>query len=256
MTGSISEEVAVACMKQGAADYLLKDRLTRLGPAVQQALEQKQARDEKQQAEAASTRLLAILQATTDFVAIADANGRGLYLNRAGRKLVGLDEDEDVTGNPVVESHPEWARTLVLNKGYPGAIREGVWRGETALLGRDGLEIPVSQVIIAHKAPDGSIEFFSTIARDITERKQRERELEAIASVLSHYAPRSAAPGHLMASCTGQSEWSAVPDPACSGGQGGHAYRAGRMPSGRTAADPASGVGARARDHRAPSADF
>ncbi len=51
VTGSISEEVAVECMKQGAADYLLKDRLTRLGPAVTRALEQKQLRDEKRRAD-------------------------------------------------------------------------------------------------------------------------------------------------------------------------------------------------------------
>ena len=40
VTGSISEEVAVAMMKGGASDYLLKDRLTRLGPAVTNVLEQ------------------------------------------------------------------------------------------------------------------------------------------------------------------------------------------------------------------------
>jgi two-component sensor histidine kinase len=51
VTGSLSEEVAVECMKQGAADYLLKDRLTRLGPAVARALEQKRLRDGKRQAE-------------------------------------------------------------------------------------------------------------------------------------------------------------------------------------------------------------
>jgi two-component sensor histidine kinase len=51
VTGSLSEEVAVDCIKQGAADYLLKDRLTRLGPAVRGALEQKRLRDEKRQAE-------------------------------------------------------------------------------------------------------------------------------------------------------------------------------------------------------------
>ncbi len=41
VTGSISEEIAVACMKDGAADYLLKDRLTRLAGAIQQALEKR-----------------------------------------------------------------------------------------------------------------------------------------------------------------------------------------------------------------------
>jgi two-component sensor histidine kinase len=51
VTGSLSEEVAVDCMKQGAADYLLKDRLTRLGPAVRRALEQARLRDDKRRAE-------------------------------------------------------------------------------------------------------------------------------------------------------------------------------------------------------------
>ncbi len=51
VTGSISEEVAVECMKQGASDYLLKDRLSRLGLAVAQALERKGLRDEKRRAE-------------------------------------------------------------------------------------------------------------------------------------------------------------------------------------------------------------
>ena len=44
VTGSISEEVAVTRMKEGAADYPLKDRLTRLGPAVLHALEEKRLR--------------------------------------------------------------------------------------------------------------------------------------------------------------------------------------------------------------------
>jgi PAS domain S-box-containing protein len=47
VTGSISEEAAVECMKLGASDYLLKDRLARLGPAVTQALEAKKLRDER-----------------------------------------------------------------------------------------------------------------------------------------------------------------------------------------------------------------
>ena len=54
VSGNIREEIAVECMKQGVADYLLKDRLVRLGPAVSQALRARQLREEKRQAEAAS----------------------------------------------------------------------------------------------------------------------------------------------------------------------------------------------------------
>src|SRR5664279_962279 len=53
VSGTVGESVAVECIKRGATDYLLKDRLTRLGPAVVRALEDRNLRREKQQAEAA-----------------------------------------------------------------------------------------------------------------------------------------------------------------------------------------------------------
>ena len=55
VSGAISEEVAVECMKQGASDYLLKDRLGRLGPAITRAIE---VIAEKRLVQSLSTRLL------------------------------------------------------------------------------------------------------------------------------------------------------------------------------------------------------
>ncbi len=51
VTGAASEEAPVACMKNGATDYLLKDRLARLGPAIVQALAARRERAAKQQAD-------------------------------------------------------------------------------------------------------------------------------------------------------------------------------------------------------------
>jgi PAS domain S-box-containing protein len=53
LTGVVSEEIVVECMKRGAADYLFKDRLVRLGPAVRRAIEESQSRRQKREAEAA-----------------------------------------------------------------------------------------------------------------------------------------------------------------------------------------------------------
>lgn len=58
VTGTIGEELAVECIKQGADDYLIKDRLARLGPAVRQALEAKHARVERRQAEETRIQLI------------------------------------------------------------------------------------------------------------------------------------------------------------------------------------------------------
>ncbi len=51
VSGTVGEEHAVEAMKGGATDYLLKDRIARLGNAVQRALEQKQLRQQREQAE-------------------------------------------------------------------------------------------------------------------------------------------------------------------------------------------------------------
>ena len=134
---------------------------------------------ERRRAQESQARLAAILEATTDLVGIADKEGRVMFLNRGGRKLIGFGEEEDISGFSLVEGHAEWARSVVLKEAFPAAIREGVWHGETALLSRDGREIPVSQVILSHKAPDGSVEFLSTIARDITDRKKAEAEIQS-----------------------------------------------------------------------------
>jgi two-component system sensor histidine kinase UhpB len=52
VTGSLGDEMAAQCIKQGITDYLLKDRMSRLGPAVANALEQKQLRGQRKRAEA------------------------------------------------------------------------------------------------------------------------------------------------------------------------------------------------------------
>lgn len=133
---------------------------------------------EHRRAEQAKSRLVAILEATTDFVAIADTKGQVLYVNHAGRKMMGIGESEDVSKTTIPNYHPGWANDIIIKEGLQTAIRDGVWAGETMLLSRDGCKIPISQVILAHKLPDGKVEFLSTIARDITDRKRMEEELE------------------------------------------------------------------------------
>lgn len=132
---------------------------------------------ERELAEVTGARLSAILEVTSDFVAMGHADGRVTYYNRAARTLLGIGEEEDISAIRIAESHPEWAARLVMNEAIPAAVREGLWSGETALLSRDGREIPVLQVIIAHKSPEGRVEFLSTIARDITQWKRAEEAL-------------------------------------------------------------------------------
>lgn len=135
---------------------------------------------ERKRAQELQARLAAILEATPDFVATADAyTKRMLYVNQSGRRMVGISADKDISEIPLEDKYAGWARRVVLEEGIPTAIREGVWTGETAFLSPNGSEIPVLQVITSHKRPDGEVEYISTIARDITEIKQAEERFRA-----------------------------------------------------------------------------
>jgi hypothetical protein len=74
--------------------------------------------------------------------------------------------------------HPEWATRRVLDEGIPAVIKNGYWQGETALLHRDGHETAVLQMLLLHRDEFGKPESLSTIMRDITELKQKERALQ------------------------------------------------------------------------------
>jgi signal transduction histidine kinase len=69
-------------------------------------------------------------------------------------------------------------RPFRRQKALPTAISTGSWLGETAWLGTQGQEIPVSQLVLSHKSPQGELEFFSTIIRDIRASKEYEQKLE------------------------------------------------------------------------------
>jgi two-component system cell cycle sensor histidine kinase/response regulator CckA len=178
VSGTIGEDTAVAAMKGGAHDYIMKGNLRRLLPAVERELGEAKVRRERRRAEEAQARLVAILEATTDLVGMTDAKGHLLYINQAGRKMLGIAEGEDVSSTTMPDYFPEQARAHVLNELFPTIIREGVWSGEDVFLSRDGHEIPIWMVAIAHKATDGTVQFLSTIARDISERRRAEKALQ------------------------------------------------------------------------------
>ena len=101
--------------------------------------------------------------------------GPASYVNDAGRRLLGVGPDEQVF---LSEYRPPGARRVILDEAIPTAIRDGVWAGDTVLLSRTGEQIPVSQVLIAHKGPSGAVDFLSTIARDVRRQHQLEEQLQ------------------------------------------------------------------------------
>ncbi|UNU22225.1 PAS domain S-box protein [Microcoleus vaginatus PCC 9802] len=138
------------------------------------------ARDitQRRKSEEELLRFKAILETTTDWVGIADSQQRTIYLNRAAREMLRVGENADLAGFSISDLTSPKSIDTLINVGIPAACREGAWSGEAMWRTLDGKEIPVSQVIIAHKSENGEIEFLSTIARNITESKRIEEALQ------------------------------------------------------------------------------
>ena len=144
VSGTIGEETAVAAMKRGAADYLLKDRLGRLGPAVTQALDQQRLRLERKLADEALRKANAHL---TSLVArsptviysrkTSEEAGFFVYVSANIFDLLGFTVDEVMV--------PAWWSEHINSDdkeadqaGLRLAIKHGNSRVEYRLRGRDG----------------------------------------------------------------------------------------------------------------------
>ena len=115
-------------------------------------------------------RLETVIQATPDLVGIVSEGGETLFLNRAGRQMLGI-----ASGEPLPAGlHKRWIADAA--ESIPA---EGTWNGEATLVSADG-PVPVSAVVLRHS--DGQQQVTSAIVRDIREQKAVERQLTRLAN--------------------------------------------------------------------------
>src|SRR5579863_2463321 len=94
VTGSLGDEKAVECLKEGVADYVIKDRLARLPVAVRRALEEQRLRAERAEAEDAlrrsETSYRSLVQSAPCGILVMSAgDGRLLEANNAFSEMLG-----------------------------------------------------------------------------------------------------------------------------------------------------------------------
>ncbi|GAC1653746.1 MAG: hypothetical protein NVS4B3_17080 [Gemmatimonadaceae bacterium] len=135
-------------------------------------------------AERSQARLAAVLDETPDLVTILEPDAGVVYMNRACRRLLALPADSPIPADAVVRLLPVWAREEIYERGIPGALVDGAWSGDAAIVTPEGREIAVSQVVLAKRGPSGEVEYLATVMRDISERKAAAEEVAAFAERL------------------------------------------------------------------------
>jgi PAS domain S-box-containing protein len=188
VTGTVSEEIAVSCMKQGAADYLLKDRLSRLGEAVRQAVKQRDLRRVQRTAEQALTILGRAVETSINAIVMVDVQGSITYINRAVLDLWCISGEQTITGKNLSElllSPTESARLMAelrQQTSVQGELTLAAWNGRQMVL-----QYAANQVVDG----DGQLLCLMLTFIDITEQQQnevlrleleRERELREVKS--------------------------------------------------------------------------
>ncbi len=179
ITGSISEEVAVKCMKQGADDYLLKDRLARLGEAVRHSLANRRLQKEKNAAEEMlkerESRIQSIFRSAPTGIGVV-SNRIFLQVNKRMCELTGYAEDE-LIGQSSRMLYPSAKEFKRVGKYKYEQIKEfGTGSIETQFLRKDGKLLDIflrSTPIDEHNLSTG----ITFTALDISESKRAHEQI-------------------------------------------------------------------------------
>ena len=181
VSGSIGEEAAVDALREGASDYVLKDRPARLGPALRRALQEKSLREERKRAEEAlresEEQYRILVESASEAIFVAQ-DGKLRFVNGRSQEIIGYTREE-LTSRAFIEFvHPDDRELLMdrhiqrqqgvdLPSRYSFRIVHAT--GETRWM-------ELSAVRIEWAGRPATLNFMS----DITERKRAEDEREEL----------------------------------------------------------------------------
>src|SRR5215207_1607907 len=178
VSGQIGEDVAVAAMKAGAHDYIMKDNLARLNTAIERELREAEGRRERRRAE---EKYRSIFENSVEGIFQTTVEGRFVTANPALARMFGYDSPKQLLENISdvgeklyvdPERRAEFDR-LIRRDGFVSGFEIQMYR-------TDGSVMWASASVRAVRDAEGAVIAFEGTVEDITERKQAEQALREI----------------------------------------------------------------------------
>jgi two-component system, cell cycle sensor histidine kinase and response regulator CckA len=176
VSGTVGEETAVDSLKAGAHDFLSKEKLQRLVPAIERELQQAGQRRARREAEERYRLLAAIVESSDDAIISTDLSGKVLSWNTGAERMYGYAAAE-MMGKPIALLEPSERSGEVAHVLQNVEAGGGGQRYETVRQRKDGMHVNVAVAVFPLRDSSGGIAGIASVARDITERKKAEQAL-------------------------------------------------------------------------------
>jgi PAS domain S-box-containing protein len=149
--------------------------LKNLASLVMTQIELKNKTTELEMEKAKLRHNLEVLNALPDFAGTCDLDGKILSYNKAFDEVCKKDGVDHI-----FDYYPEWVRKIQSEIAIPYAIEHNIWRGESAVLKKNGEEFHTFQTVICHRDVFGYPKFFSTVMQDMSEIKAITNRFETL----------------------------------------------------------------------------
>jgi two-component system, cell cycle sensor histidine kinase and response regulator CckA len=174
LSGAVGEDTAIELVRQGAADYLLKDRMQRLPHAIQRAQKDAEDRLQRYYAEELIREQAELIEKTRDGIVVTDLAYSILSWNPGAAGIFGWSADEAIGQNALKLFGAGLESSAMAMEKHLATGEE--WRGEIGVTSKAGKEILVEIRVTLIRDPLGQPKSCLSIINDITERRKLEEQ--------------------------------------------------------------------------------
>ncbi len=174
VSATLGEELAIESLKNGATDYVFKQRLSRLLPSVKRALVEFENKIELKKKEAQLCILSRAVEQSPSSVMITDPDGNIEYVNPKFTEITGYSSAEIIGKHPRIMS--DKTADEKFGKSWDAIIAEKNWRGELHNKKKNGELFWISVSISPIKDMGPAITHFLVVGEDVNDRKQLETQ--------------------------------------------------------------------------------